>query len=133
MDCASLCPCRQYSEDGNASSSPVQRQACSSQCSPLPPPPLSVERFYSPHLPLTVILNLLNLPFQHAQSKDIFPHLCIVSEVAGVHFFMIYYADDKWVHIMDLYKHMMVMDCMHKGDGAHFFCGEARGKLSVQY
>lgn len=31
-------------------------------------------------------VNSLNLPFQHAQSKDIFPHLCIVSEVSGVHF-----------------------------------------------
>lgn len=50
----------------------------------LPPlaPALSVQCiFYSHHLLLTVILNSLNLPFQHAQSKDIFPHLCIVSEV----------------------------------------------------
>lgn len=36
---------------------------------------------------LTVILNSLNLPFQHAQSKDIFPHLCIVSDVSGVLFY----------------------------------------------
>lgn len=41
--------------------------------------------FYSHHLLLTVIFNSLNLPFQHAQSKDIFPHLCIIS---GVHFFI---------------------------------------------
>lgn len=42
--------------------------------------------FYLHHLLLTVILNSLNLPSQHAQSKDIFPHLCIVSELSGVHF-----------------------------------------------
>lgn len=42
--------------------------------------------FNSHNLLLTVILNSLNLPSQHAQSKDIFPHLCIDSEVPGVHF-----------------------------------------------
>lgn len=58
--------------------------------------------FYSLLL-LTVILNLLKLPFQHAQSKDIFPHLCIVSDVSVVHFYgMLYYSGGKWVHIMDI-------------------------------
>ncbi len=68
--------CLQYSEDGNTHTQFTNRPG---PCSVLPFLPALVCRvyFYSHHLLLTVILNLLNLPFQHAQSKDIFPHLCI--------------------------------------------------------
>lgn len=79
--CVCVCVSLQYNEDTHSS---VHQQAWSLQCSPLLPPPTSSVcpvYFYSHHLLLTVILNSLNLPFQHAQSKDIFPHLCIVSEV----------------------------------------------------
>lgn len=70
------------SEDGNTNSS-VYQQACSMQSFHLPTSLSTQMYFYSHHLLLTVIVNSLNLPFQHAQSKDIFPNLCIIS---GVHF-----------------------------------------------
>lgn len=57
-------------------------------CSSVLPLPLHTSLFYSSRLLLTVILTSFNLPFQHAQSKDIFPHLCIVSEVSGCTFFI---------------------------------------------
>lgn len=73
-----------YSEDRNS-------PRCTNKPGPCKvlrlPPALSVECiFIDAIFFLTVILNSLNLPFQGAQSKDIFPHLCIVSEFSGVHF-----------------------------------------------
>lgn len=70
--------CPKDSEDSNTNK-PIL-------CSVLPFPSscLSAQMYlYSHHLLLNVIVNSLNLPFQHAQSKDIFPSLCIIS---GVHF-----------------------------------------------
>lgn len=69
-------------------------------CSVLPPAP-SVKCIFILIMFLLTVINSLNLPSQHAQSKDIFPHLCIVSEVSGVHFlwYVLYYSDGKWVHV----------------------------------
>lgn len=104
MSCVCLCLCvhEQYSEDGNTLQ--FTNRLGPYRVLPLPLAFCLSSVFSSQHLLLTVILNSLNLPFQHAQSKDIFPHLCIVSEVSGVHFlwYTLYYSDGKWVHIMDL-------------------------------
>jgi len=77
--CVCVCVSLQYNEDTHTPQFTNRPGPCSV---PLPPTSsVCPVYFYSHHLLLTVILNSLNLPFQHAQSKDIFPHLCIVSEV----------------------------------------------------
>lgn len=88
--------CLQCSEGGTTDPS-VHQEAWFLQCSPSS----SIKCIFIFIMFCLTVINSLNLPSQHAQSKDIFPHLCIVSEVSGVHFlwYVLYYSDGKWVHV----------------------------------